>query len=68
MLPLITFLQAGLWRIGGFDGALHPSSNIKFTRDNCLNGLGGLDEIPEDSVDRIFVKDPQIPVGEDVHL
>ena len=55
-------------RIGGFDHALHSSPDIELARDPSFDRFGGLDKISEDSIDRIFVKDPQVSVGENVHL
>ena len=67
-LSLLTLSGRRLGRIGGFDDALHPTSYIEFTGDHRVNRLGGFDEIPENSIDGIFIKDSQVSVGKDVHL
>ena len=48
------------------NGALHASSDIEVARDRGPNRSRRFDKISEDPVDGVFVKDPQIPIGEDI--
>jgi len=50
------------------DDTLHPSSDIELPGDDNPNRFGGLDEILENSVDGVFIKNPKVPVSEDIYL
>jgi hypothetical protein len=49
-----------------FNNGLDSSSRVELARDRRSHGPAGLDDVLEDPVDSIFIKDAQIPVSEDI--
>src|SRR4029434_5059864 len=51
-----------------FDSTLNSSPGSEFTADTHRHRVAGLDQVPENAIDRIFIEDAEIAVGRDVFL
>jgi hypothetical protein len=54
--------------VARFDSTLNSSPGSEFTADTHRNRFAGLDQVPENAIDRIFIEDAEIAVGRDVFL
>lgn len=57
-----------LWRVASLNLAREPASCRESTSHCCPHRPTGLDDIMKDAVDRVLVKDAEIPIGVDVHF
>ena len=54
--------------IAGLDDAAEPASGGKLPCDACRHRATGFDEIGQDFVDDILIKDTQISIRVDIHF
>ena len=54
--------------VGRFDFTGQSTTRCKFARDARPDRPAGLHDIMQDAIDRIFIKNAEIPIGVEIHF